>query len=288
METPRPSVFIGSSKEGFDVAEAIQLNLDYVCEATVWSQGVFGLSQGTLESLVEKLDNFDFAILVVTPDDVITSRDTTSPSPRDNVLLELGMFIGAIGRQRTFIVSDRAKSIKLPSDLAGITPATYQLHSDGNLSASLGAVTTQIKSALNGLGRRISKITADIDQGTQFQIIHDLLDNSLEQFIILMHDTNQSIRRESPMKFGAGISYEYQMRNFSAGRGVFSIGQLCEKLPDADLLRVDLRNNVSLTERGSDFAQWLIENGHKADYFTTSIGNWGNRSDSPLWDVNRK
>ena len=80
-------MFIGSSAEGLPVAEAIQINLDYACEVTIWSQGVFGLGQGTLEALVDRLDGFDFAALVLTPDDITISRDEELQSPRDNVLL---------------------------------------------------------------------------------------------------------------------------------------------------------------------------------------------------------
>ena len=71
----RPKVFIGSSSEGEKYAKAIQLLLDRQCEVTIWSQGLFGLSQGTLESLVLAIDKFDFAILLLTPDDMVTSRD---------------------------------------------------------------------------------------------------------------------------------------------------------------------------------------------------------------------
>jgi hypothetical protein len=35
----RPSIFLGSSTEGLPIAKAVQLNLDNVCEATIWSQG---------------------------------------------------------------------------------------------------------------------------------------------------------------------------------------------------------------------------------------------------------
>ena len=47
-------MFIGSSQEGLAIAKAIQANLDYYCETTVWSQGVFGLGGGTLETLVDR------------------------------------------------------------------------------------------------------------------------------------------------------------------------------------------------------------------------------------------
>src|SRR5688572_12732348 len=66
MHQRKPCVFIGSSSEGLTVAEAIQTNLEHDCKSVIWSQGVFGLGEGTLESLVEKADDFDFAILVVT------------------------------------------------------------------------------------------------------------------------------------------------------------------------------------------------------------------------------
>jgi predicted nucleotide-binding protein len=150
-------MFIGSSAEGLPVAEAIQINLDYACEVTIWSQGVFGLGQGTLEALVDRLDGFDFAALVLTPDDITISRDEELQSPRDNVLLELGLFIGALGRERTFIVYDRKTPMKLPSDLAGVTPATYEIHSSGNLQSSLGAATTLIKGTIENLGKRTSE-----------------------------------------------------------------------------------------------------------------------------------
>lgn len=284
MSERRPSVFIGSSTEGLPIAEAIQQNLDYACDATMWSQGVFGLSGGTLDSLVDKLDNFDFAILVLTPDDLVETRKKQAQSPRDNVLLELGLFIGGIGQKRTFMVYDRTAGLKLPSDMAGVTPATYQPHGSGNLQASLGAACTQIKTAIQELGLRPRrKAGTEIDQTTQFQVICDLLDEPPRQILILMHETGQPIRRES--MFGPGLSYAYAMSDRSCGHGHFSVDGLCKKVPDANLLTVDLRDNVSLTQRGDEFAKWLVETGKKALYFHCPLGSWGKRpSDFPDWE----
>jgi predicted nucleotide-binding protein len=92
----RPSLFIGSSTEGSRIAKALQVLLDHACEVTVWNQGVFGLSQGTLESLVNALDEFDFAVLALTADDLVISREQESSAPRDNVLFELGLFMGGL------------------------------------------------------------------------------------------------------------------------------------------------------------------------------------------------
>lgn len=144
----RPPVFIGSSREGHDIAEALQLGLDYVAECKPWSQGVFELSKGTLESLIKQTRSSKFAILVLTPDDMSTKRSRTVTLPRDNVLFELGLFMGALGPERTFIVHCRDEPVELPSDLAGVTTATFARHSDGNLQAALGPVCTLIKRAI--------------------------------------------------------------------------------------------------------------------------------------------
>lgn len=154
MARVRPSVFVGSSAEGLKIAKALQVLLDDACEVTIWSQGVFGLSQGTLESLVHALDQYDFAILVLTADDLVTSRETSSSAPRDNVLFELGLFMGGLGRERTFIVYDRTASLRLPSDLAGVSAATFEPHASGNLQSALGAAATQVEDQIVRLGLR--------------------------------------------------------------------------------------------------------------------------------------
>jgi hypothetical protein len=145
-------MFIGSSFEGKLVAETIQEDLDYEVTSTVWHQGVFGLSGGTLETLVASLDEYDFATLVLTADDLIEKRQISGKSPRDNVLLELGLFIGALGRYRTFIVHSRTNPPMLPTDLAGITTATYEERP--NLRAALGPACTNIKRAISKHGIR--------------------------------------------------------------------------------------------------------------------------------------
>lgn len=154
MARARPSVFVGSSTEGLKIAKTLQVLLDHGCEVTIWSQGVFGLSQGTLESLVHALDQYDFAILVLTADDLVTSRETSSSAPRDNVLFELGLFMGGLGRERTFIVYDRTAGLKLPSDLAGVSAATFEPHASGNLQSALGAAATRVEEQIARLGVR--------------------------------------------------------------------------------------------------------------------------------------
>ena len=167
MARKRPRVFLGSSSEGLKIAKNLQVLLDHSCEVTIWSQGVFGLSSGTLESLVLALDDYDFAVLILTPDDMVTSREKTSSAPRDNVLFELGLFMGGLGRSRTFILYDRTQEIKLPSDLAGVTAATFEQHSSGNLQSALGAPATLLEEHIMKLGLKDKERLKQLSQASE-------------------------------------------------------------------------------------------------------------------------
>ena len=276
MKINRPSVFIGSSTEGLSIAEALQLNLDRECQVTIWSQGVFGLSMGTLESLTQCVNRFDYAVLVVTPDDVTTEREVTQSSPRDNVLLELGMFIGALGLNRVFMVIDRTKKVKLPTDLAGITPASFQPHDDGNLFSAVGPVCTQIKQRVQELGvRSRSELTGIIDPNEHFLIVADLIGNPGNQFMIQMLEMPCGFERGTG-PFSPGAPYEWCDHSGFGQIGEFQWDSLCKQLPDADLIQQDLRGMIKLTKRGEGYASWLIKNDRKVLYFKSPKGEWGN------------
>jgi predicted nucleotide-binding protein len=151
VSSPRPRVFIASSVEGLPIAEVIALDLQFVADVTIWDQGVFSLSEGTLPALDAVADRSDFAIVVLTADDLTTKRGQTYPVPRDNVLFELGFFMGRLGVERTYMVYSRDHPPTLPSELAGITPATFAERADGNLAAAVGPATTQIRQAMQAV-----------------------------------------------------------------------------------------------------------------------------------------
>lgn len=162
----RPSLFVGSSTEGLEVARALQAELDPDGEVEIWSQGVFGLSEGTLGSLVAAVDRFDFAVLVLSPEDLSVSRGVHRAVPRDNVLFELGLFMGGLGMERTFILYDRSRPPDLPTDLAGVTPATFEPHAGGNMQAALGAAAYTMRRTMSRLGPRAARAGVALSAAT--------------------------------------------------------------------------------------------------------------------------
>jgi predicted nucleotide-binding protein len=149
------NVFIICSVEALEIAQEIQSALSYEnMMVTVWTNGVFIASQYPLESLEDALNQADFAIAVAHPDDQTVVRGETKRTPRDNVIFELGFFMGKLGRRRTLLVEPRGENIKLPSDMTGLTTIGYRPGPPDKLPTLLGATCTEIKRIIKSIGLR--------------------------------------------------------------------------------------------------------------------------------------
>jgi hypothetical protein len=148
----RVRIFIGSSSEAVHVAEALQSVLQDVAEVTLWPE-TFNVGEYSIEDLREAARVHDFAAFVFTPDDEVTSRGIPTHAPRDNVVFELGLFSSRLGPRRTFVVKAEGESVKVPSDIAGITYATYRApeasHSDPRWEAAVRPAARKIRRAID-------------------------------------------------------------------------------------------------------------------------------------------
>jgi Predicted nucleotide-binding protein containing TIR-like domain len=122
----RKKMFIGSSGESKNLAEAVKAHLRDLVDATIWNQNFFELGKGTLDTLVGAAGRFDFAAFILASDDDIQYRGKAGTTPRANVVFELGLFMGALGSDRVFAVFGDQMSLFIPSDFAGVTVAKYE------------------------------------------------------------------------------------------------------------------------------------------------------------------
>lgn len=151
----RPQMFIGSSVEMLSVAQELQSGLSHDDVSVVlWTDGVFRASRDAITNLLEIADRADFAVLVLGPDDVVRSRGDEQAVPRDNVVFELGLFIGAVGRGRTFVVQPREQELRIPTDLLGLAPIKFRATADAPLASRVGPVCTKLRSYVTSLGVR--------------------------------------------------------------------------------------------------------------------------------------
>lgn len=149
-KSSKPRVFVGSSAESLNVAYAIQANLEHDAEVTVWPQGIFDLSRTALESLMQTLDRSDFGIFVFAPNDTLKLRQKKYKAVRDNVVFELGLFIGKLGKRRTFIVvPEDTKNFRVPTNLTGISTGRFDARrQDRNMQAALGPFCNQVRNQM--------------------------------------------------------------------------------------------------------------------------------------------
>lgn len=133
-------IFVASSSEGEKIAKKLrgilQKELENTALVEMW-RSKFTFGETAIESLETVANEADFALLVMTPDDITVSRKEETAAPRDNLVFELGLFIGSLGRERAIIARDTKKELKLPSDALSITVFTYDSSSEEQLNISL-------------------------------------------------------------------------------------------------------------------------------------------------------
>ncbi|WP_164617869.1 TIR domain-containing protein, partial [Pseudomonas viridiflava] len=95
------------------------IKLEHETNTKLWDNA-FDLSSVTITSLLQRAKDADFGVFVFHPDDQTLIRGEEFLSVRDNVLFELGIFIGALGIEKCFIVAPKSKRslFRLPTDLA--------------------------------------------------------------------------------------------------------------------------------------------------------------------------
>jgi hypothetical protein len=235
----KPDLFIGSSSEGLQIAKAVQVELHTNANVEIWNQGLFGLGLSTLEGLVELLAKYDFAILVATPDDITISRRRQASTPRDNILVELGMFVARLGRERAFLLCDDSSKLRLPSDFAGISVAKYD-HEFAlkNSIAAVGPACTLIKLAMDRLG------TIKMSAENYKQLLSELTDNDVRALLYLEKQNNTrpgEVYRHLAEKAGADFG---ALNNFAV-RMV--------RLSQHGMIRMVGGSEVELSPSGRDF-----------------------------------
>jgi predicted nucleotide-binding protein len=164
MTKIKPALFIASSVEGLGIADAINANLEHDAHCTIWRTGTFKLSSQTVDDLVKKSSAIDFAVFAFTPDDVCEIRDHKAFIARDNVVFELGLFIGAIGKDRCYVVKPRGIDMHLPSDLLGLNVTDYATdRPDADIGSALNYACKQVKDRIAELGAisRIPNVKVD-------------------------------------------------------------------------------------------------------------------------------
>ena len=130
---PPSRVFIVYGRDGM-AREQLELILRRLRLEPIVLRNLSGRGDTIIENL-DALTEADFACVLLTPDDegcFAGESQSMRPRARQNVILELGMVLAKLGRQRVAIlVKDvQGKPIERPTDIEGIIYIPFEKHVD--------------------------------------------------------------------------------------------------------------------------------------------------------------
>jgi len=118
----RPKIFVESASAADHLVGILGAGLADLADVTTSCDGIADASR-----------TFDLAVFVL------------GDAQNVGMLLRLGVFLGALGRERVVIICPAARVRDLPSELRDVTLATYAAPSDGNGDDALGSVCATIR-----------------------------------------------------------------------------------------------------------------------------------------------
>ena len=152
----RTKVFIISSVESLEVARIVQNSFAHDNFLPVlWTDGVFRVASYPMQSLIDEVTDSDFAIAIAHGDDTSSIRGKEWPVPRDNVIFELGLFMGHLGKDRAILMEPRDDGVKLPSDMTGITTIPYRYQVGRDCVAMMAPACNLLREHILRLGPNI-------------------------------------------------------------------------------------------------------------------------------------
>jgi hypothetical protein len=160
-------IFLASSNESKQEMHGIARSLEEFGHDTLpWDQpGVFPPGRYPFDVLIEISRSVDAAVFVFAEDDQTWYRGNDNRQPRDNVLIEYGVFAGTLGPERALIC--RNGQPKTASDLAGLT----------HIDISRGKQESARAEIISWLNRIADQRLADAHPSLERQFVRIVTDN---------------------------------------------------------------------------------------------------------------
>ncbi|MCP4267492.1 MAG: nucleotide-binding protein [Candidatus Brocadiaceae bacterium] len=121
IESSKMKIFIGyaSSGKSKNAAEYIENALTQKYSPLLWDEDIRP-GESILGALTKQAHETDFACFICDRQDTIIIDGVEKKYPNSNVLFEIGLFSGVLGRERVFMVFPKGEKPDVPTDLNGI------------------------------------------------------------------------------------------------------------------------------------------------------------------------
>jgi nitrous oxidase accessory protein NosD len=293
-----PTMFIGSSAESKVLTEELtaRLRAAGIVEVLPWYDA-FELGYATVEDLVRRLDEVDFAAFFLTADDRLDHRGVLLDAPRDNVVFELGLFMGRLNRDRAFLLTERKPErpewqVKIPSDLAGVMRVMFTRQ-------RLAETAERLLKAMNECGpkARVPRNAHFVESGREGRDVHQTIGSAVRvarpgDVILVRPGTYaEQLVIDKPLEIvGVGVVSDDQEAvlcgqgaaavHYEAARGVGRISALTiESGGDEDCASIDITkgylvvDGCRITTRGSAEASVRVRCQGRARIVDNRISN---------------
>jgi predicted nucleotide-binding protein len=150
----KPCIFVGSSSDAKDVAYEVKNKLGSIAHCDVWDEGLFKDNKTNIENIEDFINGYEYSVFIFNNDDKLFERNKKSV-PRDNVLLEYGMFVQKNTRNKTFFIVPNGfkdfdftkdDGVHIATDLAGVCCEYYDIGEyNRNKASALGNACNNIK-----------------------------------------------------------------------------------------------------------------------------------------------
>jgi len=212
----KKKIFIGSSSEELDLANAAKAILEFEkeFEVTVWNEqmwdrAVFKLNNNYLNDLIRATLQFDFGILIGTKDDKVEVRGEEYLQPRDNILFELGLFIGRLGLNNCAFLIDQ--DIKVLSDIKGVSLARFERGEMDTFTSAINQVKSLFKSQMDaGINFFPSSTLAAVyyENFVKPTCLHIIQNNGIQNDEVKFEDCN--IKIIIPERLTSDVNSQFQ------------------------------------------------------------------------------
>lgn len=140
-----PSILILSSPEGYRFANSIRSLLsNQFNEISIWNEGLIDIASSALENLRSIVSKSDFIIFIISEDEIIKRGKKV-----ENFRFEVGLALGAVGRERVFVLTPASINEKFLTDLEGVNYIVYDNKSDDSIYEYTSRIRFEIEKFVN-------------------------------------------------------------------------------------------------------------------------------------------
>ena len=204
--------FLGSSSERLSELERIVAWVERAGhEAWPWNKpGLFPPGHYTFETLNVIKDEVDASIFIFSEDDKVWYRGDSKLVPRDNVMIEYGLFAGVLEPSRVAICMQG--KIRIASDLLGVT--YINLNDSRRAQQELKHWFQKIEKSSPSLGRaRLMAFQNKFSMPSTNHYWRGLADNAEKRFVLLGGSNKSWIHHSTERRNSLGRSIIKIIRN---------------------------------------------------------------------------